>query len=189
MSVLTAPEIIQLIETGVIVGTSPELVRGTSLDIRLGTEFLTEAPINDAGEPVHGREVYVAMNEPLALRKQEYRVGDSVLFKPGEFMLACSQETFNLPPTITAVMAMRSSMGRYGIDHANAGFCDPGWTNSRMTFELKSNLRFHTVALQVGMRIAQVYFFRHEAVPEMHCYSVTGRYNNDAGAQPAKRGT
>ena len=188
MSILTAPAIVRLIEDGVITGTTPELVRGTSLDIRLGTEFFTEVPFKD-GEPVHGKEFHLALNDELSLEKREHRIGDSVMFKPGEFMLACSIEVFNLPPTITAVLAMRSSMGRYGIDHANAGFCDPGWAYSRMTFELKSNLRFHTVALQVGMCIAQVYFFEHEAVPDDRCYSLTGRYNNDSGAQPAKRGT
>ena len=185
MSLLTHPEICALIDQGVITGVDLAQVNATSLDIRLGTTVYTEKA-HDDGQPVHGRVVRAWMGESLALQREELRLGDEVIFRPGEFKLCCSLEEFNLPDDITAVMHLKSSTGRMGLNHMLAGYCDPGWHASHMTLELHNSLRYHTTAWVVGQLIAQVSFVRHTAVPESASYRATGRYNGDKGATPAK---
>ena len=111
------------------------------------------------------------------------------MIAPGEFLLAQSEQLFNLPMDISAEYKLKSSMARIGLEHLNAGWCDPGWHSSVLTLELINCSRFHTIRIVPGERIGQVVFFRHTLVPEEVSYQKRGRYNLDSkvsGMKPVK---
>ena len=68
------------------------------------------------------------------------------LLEPGHFILAESQEVFNIPTCVACEFKLKSSRAREGLehlhtepdeglDHLDARFCDPGWYGSRLTME------------------------------------------------------
>ena len=105
---------------------------------------------------------------------------------PGEFFLAATQETFNLPDYIGAQFVLKSSRAREGWDHAEAGWCDPGWHGSKLTMEIQNSRRYHSLPIWPGLRIGQMKFILVSGTVE-RSYAVTGRYNNDS-AVAASRG-
>jgi dCTP deaminase len=185
MSLLSYNELCALVEAGVITNVAPEQINGTSIDITVGDVFLKEDaakarypyPVIDWSQrkdwPKHG---------PVAMSRH---VG-SVIIDPGEFCLAQSQQVFNLPPNISAEYKLKSSMARNGLEHLNAGWCDPGWNGSVLTLELFNMLQFHAHRITAGDPIGQMVFFRSEPVPKNRDYAARGRYNGDKGVTGAK---
>ena len=106
-----------------------------------------------------------------------------IRLEPGEFILASTIEKFSLPLDVCAQFALRSTWARKGLEHAMAGFCDPGWHNSVLTMELKNNLQYEPIVISVGECIGQMVFFRMESAPRK---GYSGRYNNDSTVQGAK---
>ncbi|MFZ9654658.1 MAG: dCTP deaminase [Limnohabitans sp.] len=104
---------------------------------------------------------------------------------PGEFCLAETQEIFSLPDNVAAQFVLKSSRAREGYENLYAGYCDPGWSGSRLTLELKNALVWSDLALWPGMKIGQMVF---DAMLEAceRSYRVTGRYNNDERVTPSK---
>lgn len=98
---------------------------------------------------------------------------------PGEFFLAATQETFNLPNHLGAQFVLKSSRGREGWDHAEAGWCDPGWHGSKLTMEIQNSRRYHSLPIWPGLRMGQMKFILVSGTVEKS-YAVTGRYNNDS---------
>ena len=98
---------------------------------------------------------------------------------PGEFFLAATQETFNLPDYIGAQFVLKSSRAREGWDHAEAGWCDPGWHGSKLTMEIQNSRRYHSLPIWPGLRMGQMKFILVSGTVE-RSYAVTGRYNNDS---------
>jgi dCTP deaminase len=105
---------------------------------------------------------------------------------PGGFCLAATAARFFLPDDVAAEVKMRSSLARAGLDHALAGWADPGWHGSVLTLELVNNLRYHSLRLRPGLKIAQMIFWKGEPVPAHASYAARGRYNNDTQVQPSK---
>ena len=190
LMILTAPEIIELIESKNI-KASAEQVQGTSLDVTLGPIVYVEAPEDTLPEnsSLKGKMIPV-----LSLRRAEaptftrvdLSAGPLVLL-PGQFCLAQTREIFDLPRTISAQYHMRSTMGRVGMNHALAGWCDPGWGPSVLTLEFTNTLSFHAIELQLGDPAGQLVFHRHREVSESFSYKRRGRYNNDMEATPSKK--
>lgn len=154
-------------------------VNAASIDITLGYKLLHET----VGVDVRT----LRARTPLTMR--EVRLDDSRPFvmKPGEFVLAHSNEIFNLPDNISALYTLKSSMARIGLDHLNAGWCDAGWNNSALTLELKNVTRLHDIGLFYGDLIGQMIFFKHPTVPADMSYAKRGRYNGDqtvSGVKP-----
>jgi len=86
---------------------------------------------------------------------------DSITLFPNETILAHTQEIIGGRNNIATKMNARSSLGRCGISVCKcAGFGDVGFVN-RWTMEITNHLDV-TVALKVGMRVAQISFFRVE---------------------------
>lgn len=172
--ILVDRDIHKLIEDGCIRNADPNLVRPASLDLRLSNEFLVE------DEPSGFGIVSLTRGGP------SFRVlRTTILLRPGQFCLASTAEIFHLPDDVVAFVKMRSSAARLGLDHALAGFCDPGWNGSRLTFELKNNLEHHNIQLSEGDSIAQMIFVRLNRRP-MRSYGAIGRYNGDLTTQPMK---
>jgi len=168
--ILCDNEIHALCEGGLVDPYDPALVNPASLDVRLGVELLVEVeeyptliPIDIAG--------HTAAN-PFYLR-------------PGEFVLGCTIETFYLPHNVAGQFALKSTRARQGLEHLMAGYCDPGWSGSKLTLELQNARQHHPVALWPEMRIGQIVFHRMSQDPARD-YSLVGHYNHDVSVQSAK---
>lgn len=122
----------------------------SSVDVRLGEEILAGdvgawVDLDDDGKPVY-----------RAFAKYQYSPGDTVTFYPGRLYIAHSMEYVEMPEDVAAFLTMRSTAGRRGLDHAHAGWLEPGW-EGQITFELVPVVR---TQFRVGDRVAQVIFFR-----------------------------
>ena len=182
MSLLAYNELMELVEQGVITNVKPEQVNATSIDITLGNKIMIEGPTaydEETGSRLH-RKVSLQRRTPLVTWpfhfKDKYREFE---LTPGEFILAQSQQVFNLPNNISAEYKLKGSMARIGLEHLNAGWCDAGWNGSVLTLELRNMTRYHTILLEEGVGIGQMVFFKHAEVPADRSYAARGRYNND----------
>ena len=151
---------------GMVSPFDPALVNPASLDVRLGDTLLIES--------AEGLEL---VPYPLAGHTEK----NPYLLKPGQFVLACTVETFNLPDDIAAQFMLKSSRAREGIEHLMAGYADPGF-NGVMTLELVNSRQLHPVALWPGMKIGQMVFHQMAGIPQ-RSYAVTGRYNGSPTVQ------
>lgn len=114
---------------------------------------------------------------------------DGYLLLPGQFILAHSVEYLRIPVTATAFLHTKSSAGRIGLDHCVAGFFDPGFglnteRGAQATFEFM-NVSPKPILLKAGMRLVQLVFMQMAEPPERP-YFLTGRYNDQQGAEPAR---
>lgn len=176
MSLLSYTELLELIEHGVIDAPS-EQVNPCSIDVRLGPKIITESVSRNIVDLAR-REVFIS---------GEYEMdGNGYVLEPGEFILAHTIETFNLPNDIAAEFKLKSSGARIGLENALATWCDPGWHGSTLTLELKNLLRHQSILLRPGDRIGQMIFKRVTPVPEDRSYASVGRYNNDKSVQAVK---
>lgn len=177
---LSYNELYAVMESGVISPFNPDLINGASIDITLGADVYAEAlPLQ------HEQNVDLSRKEQPVLRKHT-TTGKGYILRPDGFVLAQSQQVFNLPSDIALLFSLKSSIARAGLDHLKAGWGDPWWHNSVLTLELKSTLRYHNLKLREGMRIGQVSLFRCEPVPEQFGYKARGRYNNNLSVEQTK---
>lgn len=187
--VVTYRDLLLLQELGVIKNSLPEHVNGTSIDLTLGPLLLPECE--------NYYTISLREREPLRTQRRDLRIPPSTHcpptdrpwtfgLGPGRFLLAHSEQVFDLPDCISAEFKLKSSGARIGLEHLNAGWCDPGWNGSALTLELKNMTRKHRIILQTGDRIGQMVFYKHPPVPADRSYRVTGRYNNDPQVQGVK---
>ena len=99
---------------------------------------------------------------------------------PGEFALACTHETVEIPYDMCAMLLLRSSAARAGYEHSFSGWCDPGF-KGQLTLELKNNLRYRSLKLEPGMRICQLVVKMLDQ-PAAQQYGQRGNYQNQTGA-------
>lgn len=157
---------------GMVEPFDKSLVNPASIDVRLGNKIMVEDEWKPEMVPINLNEFEVDEDTPFML-------------SPGQFILAETIETFNLPDTIAAQFVLKSSRAREGIQHLLAGYCDPGWFGSKLTMELKNIRELHEVAIWPGMKIGQMVFQRMECAP-FSSYAVTGRYNQDQEVTASK---
>ena len=141
---------------------NPELLNPASYDLRLGTGLMTES-----------KEHPHMQIEPFAMYSKE----SPYMLKPGQFVLADAEPIFNMPEDIAGQFVLKSSRAREGLQHLLAGFCDPLWSGSRLTLELKNIRQHHAVAIYPGLRIGQMVFHMLCGTPKLK-YSEIGHYNN-----------
>ncbi len=143
-------------------------VNPASIDLRLGASFRLPFEYGDIGD-TWGNEVLMP----------EY----GIKLLPGEFILCCTLETVAIPVNACAELFSKSSTGRIGLEHLHAGWIDPGFVG-QLTLEFK-NVAPWPVLLVPGKRYMQmvVHSLTEAAARD---YSVTGRYQNQVGATPAR---
>jgi len=145
-----------------VVPFKPELLNPASLDVVLGDFLLIES---------------IYHPEFVRIDISRHSESDPYLLQPGEFCLAETQETFNLPEDLSAQFVLKSSRARAGYQHMLAGWCDPGWHGSRLTLELKNVRLHHPLPLYPGLKIGQMVFHTMSSVP-LNSYAKVGHYNN-----------
>ena len=163
MTILADFQIRAMCEAGMVTPFDPALVNPASLDLRLGSNILIESSEGPGLVP---------------LSIADYTADDPYRLVPGQFVLAETQETFNLPNHLAGQFVLKSSRAREGLQHLLAGWCDPGWNGSRLTLELKCVRQLHWVGIYPGLRIGQMKFMRMDSTP-LASYAEVGRYNGD----------
>ena len=124
-----------------------------SYDVRLG-EFIARS--NSAMREIDIFDEYDVKSYWMIQKNKK-----TIKLSPYETILAHTQEIVGGQNNIATKMNARSSLGRCGISVCKcAGFGDVGFVN-RWTMEITNHLDV-TVALKVGMRVAQISFFRVE---------------------------
>ncbi len=176
---LTYCRLQNLLAQGVIQGARPESINGGSVDVHLSARFFVES----TQPPGSLRFLDVEKREGPEWREVVVSTGTFTM-RPGQFVLAATSETFNLPPNICALFVMKSSVARCGLDQMNAAWCNPGWRGSALTLELLNVTRSHALMLRPGMPIGQMVFFEGDEVPEHMLYAHRGAYNNHPGVHP-----
>lgn len=134
-------------------------VRTSSVDLRLGREFLVARRAN-----ITSVDPMATKNAEVERRRSEDRIslerGEKFFLHPGEFVLGSTLEYIRLPTDLAAYVTSRSSWGRVGLVIATAIAVAPGYRGI-ITFEL-TNLGNAPMALRPGVRIAQMVLHRAE---------------------------
>ncbi|AEJ40585.1 deoxycytidine triphosphate deaminase [Sulfobacillus acidophilus TPY] len=131
---------------------SPEQVRGGSIDVRLGQEFILMK--RSARGPIDP----LVMDDDANDYQERVRVpiGGKMILHPNQLVLGATLEFLQVPNDLMAYVIGRSSWGRLGLIVATAVMVSPGYRGS-LTLEL-ANLGDTPVYLYPGTRIAQLVF-------------------------------
>lgn len=182
MSLLSAVELLELVEQDVITNVDRSSINAASIDVHLGTDFLVE--VDRRYSKLDGTMPSIDLSKRE--KPEMHRFKNNVLLSPGDFCLASTIEMFNMPDNISGQFMLKSSIARSGLEHLMAGFIDPGFNNSVLTLELINVLRYSNILISAGMAIGQVIFFKHNTVPAEFSYRTKGRYNCDKTTQESK---
>lgn len=155
-------------------------VRGGSVDVRLGTDFIllqrsSRGPI-DAMRMDEGAPDYQA--------RERVPVGERMVLHPNQLVLGSTLEFLQIPRDLMAYVIGRSSWGRLGLIVATAIMVQPGYRGS-LTLEL-ANLGDTPVYLYPGTRIAQLVF--HTVSSAAPAYAAEGKYSGPTGPEFSKLG-
>jgi dCTP deaminase len=154
--ILSDGDILKALEAGRIkIEPAPDLptqLGSVSVDFRLGHTFMVFE---------HSRHSFIDPREPKsigdAMRTIVVPEGERFIMQPGDFALASTIESLELPNDLLGRLEGRSSIARLGITvHSTAAVFEPGWIGTA-TMEL-SNLGRMPVALYPGMRICAFSF-------------------------------
>lgn len=119
-------------------------------------------------------DLRVSTAKVITLQGVEHCNPERLLLKPGDAVLVCTIEYIRMPGHCAGVVYLKSSLARQGLDHALAGFVDPGF-EGQLTLELHAHC---PVVLIHGQRIIQLTLSRLEGEPEM---PYSGRYQGQRG--------
>lgn len=183
---------------------SEEQLATSSYDVTLGEWFFREQPpkynhalyniwSQEHMEHVWGADkVERAVPAKEAFKKYNFdydgiRPDDKVIvLRPGETILAHTQEFIGGKDHITTMMKARSSMGRNFIEVCKcAGWGDVGYVN-RWTMEITNNSKNYIIPLVVGRRIAQIIFFETGPIVERD-YTKAGKYASSTSLSELKK--
>jgi dCTP deaminase len=154
--ILSDRDIVDALNAGRIkIDPAPDLavqLGSVSVDFRLGRTFMVFE---------HSRHSYIDPRQPQsigeAMRTILVEDDEPFIMQPGDFALASTMESLELPDDLLGRLEGRSSIARLGITvHSTAAVFEPGWIGTA-TMEL-SNLGRMAVALYPGMRICAFSF-------------------------------
>jgi dCTP deaminase len=177
--ILSDRDIVEALKRGTIrIDPEPDLstqLGSVSIDFRLGRTFMVFE---------HSRHSFIDPRQPQsigeAMRTIEVEDDEPFIMQPGDFALASTVESLELPDDLLGRLEGRSSIARLGITvHSTAAVFEPGWIGTA-TMEL-SNLGRMAVALYPGMRIC-AFSFETVSSPVMTPYRLK-RGNKYAGQQ------
>ena len=175
---LTHNDLVKLVKSGVI-DALPENINPASIDVRLDGLIRIESTSSDV--------VVDLADKKCRISTREHEIGKlGYVMPPGAVVLASTVEVFNLPDNIVAEFVLKSSQARNFLNNMLAGYCDPGFHNSKLTLELKNDTQFSFLKIKSGMKIGQMKFYRVKRVPKNKSYRVTGKYNNQAKVTESK---
>ena len=177
-----------------------------SYDVTLGPYYFRERdPVGssrllnpyDEKRVRHIWQLHEARTARLEAQEDHLDIGENIgpedrviMLRPGETVLAHTNEFIGGRNIVTTMMKARSSLGRNFIEVCKcAGWGDVGYTN-RWTMEITNNSRYHHIPLVVGRRIAQIAFFEVEPTLAKEAYLKGGKYQSSVDvAELEKRWT
>jgi len=109
----------------------------------------------------------------------QFKDPKKIVLMPGNGMLVCTIEYIKMPKDCAGTVYLKSTLARQGLDHALAGYCDPGFEGN-LTLELHAHC---PIVLTHGQRIIQLALHRLEAEPES---VYDGKYQGQTGPTGAK---
>lgn len=183
---LNAPLAERLVITPLL---DPGQIRGSSVDVRLGTEFIllkrsAHGPIDPRGLPLEagdgGEDTWADYQERVSVP-----VGERMILHPNQLVLGATLEFLGVPRDWMAYVIGRSSWGRLGLIVATAIMVSPGYRGS-LTLEL-ANLADTPVYLYPGTRVAQLVFHSLEE-PAAAYAGAGGKYTGPVGPEFSKLG-
>jgi len=124
-----------------------------SIDFRLGTDFLVS---------FLGREPFIDVSRKSEKPVKSFfastrrRFGETFLLHPNQTVLCSSLEYIKMPSTVFAVLNMRSSYARLGLNLST--IVQAGYSGC-FSIEL-TNINNNPIRLRVGARIFQTRFFK-----------------------------
>lgn len=125
----------------------------------------------------------------LGLDLKNVRPSDRIiLLKPGETILAHTQEFIGGRNKVVAKMYARSSMGRNFVEVCkDAGWGDVGYFN-KWTMEITNNSQYFTIPLVVGRRVGQMVFYEVEPLKVAPDYvGEGGKYQKSQDVEVVKQ--
>lgn len=175
MSYLNHNQIVSIMLAGEVKGYSHDCINAASLDIRLGDTILIER-FNETSKIVDYRAREKLNMKEVKLSEEGY------VIRPGEFFLAHTLEKCDFADDTAALFRIKSSMGRIGLEHMDAGWVDPGF-HGALTLEFKNMTQWHEIRIRPGDKIGQLVFFKGDAVREDQSYRTKGNYNGASGVK------
>ena len=173
MSYLNHDQIYELVKNEEMHGVNLDCINAASLDVRVGDTILVEryTETNSAVD-------YKARQK---LNMTEVKITENgYVIRPGEFFLAHTMEQCNFADDTAALFRIKSSMGRIGLEHMDAGWVDPGF-HGALTLEFKNMTQWHSIRIRPGDAIGQLVFLKGDAVQEHQSYRSKGNYNGQEG--------
>lgn len=119
-------------------------------------------------------DLRISTAEVITLQGVEHGNPERVVLKPGDAVLVCTIEYIRMPYDCAGTVYLKSSLARQGLDHALAGFVDPGF-EGQLTLELHAHC---PIVLTHGQRIIQLVLHRLEGEVEM---PYNGKYQGQTG--------
>lgn len=144
----------ELCVSGMVTPYEPDHINPASIDLTIGNEFVD-------------------------MRTGQYFTADELRLSFGDAILATTIETVHIPNAYAAMLLLKSSRAREGLDHALAGWIDPNFFG-QLTMELHAH---RDVTLHAGQRVVQMVVHRMAAEPEK---PYQGRYQGQYGPTEAK---
>jgi dCTP deaminase len=191
MSILVDHEIRDEIASGKLIldPYDSSLIQPNSYDVRLARQFSWHEPSTDVIDPYQSDSVLTNVVEVEE---------DSIVIKPGHFVLGATLEKVCLPRNIVGQLTGKSSLARLGVMvHVTAGFIDAGFSHppAQITLEIV-NVGNRPVRLHAGMAIGQMVFTRTAECAVPYNEKASAKYNGQPAAahskyylNPSKRGS
>ena len=179
-------------------------LKTTSYDITLGEWFwreghpegratihnlYDEASTKRVWQGPHKSEEAGAVMERLGMQFKNVKPDNQIiLLRPGETILAHTQEFIGGRHNVVTKMYARSSLGRNFVEVCkDAGWGDIGYFN-RWTMEVTNNSQHFTIPLVVGRRIRQIVFYEVEPLTDASDYvGEGGKYQASQNLEELKR--
>lgn len=175
MSYRNYTEVLALCTAGQMLNWDVDCVNTASLDVRLGNTVLVERQPQRGARPLDYRR-------RDRMQMDEVDISGGFILRPNHFILAHTAEQCNFADDLAALFRIKSSMGRIGLEHMDAGWVDPGF-HGALTLEFKNLSQYHEILLRPGDRIGQLVFFQGTPVRPEQSYRTTGNYNGAAGVR------
>jgi dCTP deaminase len=179
-------------------------LKTTSYDVSLGDFFWREghpegrATLHNLYDESSTRKVWRGpqsaerakdVSQRLGMELKNVKPDDKIiLLRPGETVLAHTQEFIGGRNRVVTKMYARSSLGRNFVEVCkDAGWGDVGYFN-RWTMEVTNNSQYFTIPLVVGRRIGQMVFYEVEPLKQAPDYvSEGGKYQKSHDIEEVKK--
>ena len=189
--ILSDHELVQWAENGGVSPFDSDNINPASINLTLGNTISVPRWYWRLG-PIFSFLAFFTLGQPDPRKTPELFWSTKVEFSrhilwPRRFVLAHSLETTQILPDLAAALFSTSTTGRTGLEHAHAGWGDPGFgygNPSQWTWEL-FNLAPWPIILVPGQRLMQLVLMGMRTTP-VKDYRMTGRYQGQRGPTPPR---